>query len=404
MGKSRVLIVGGSGYLGRRLVKASLALGHPTYILQRREIGLDIEKIQILLNFKQQGARLVEASFSDHRSLVEAVKLVDVVVCALSGVHHRSHSILMQLKLVDAAKEAGNIKRFVPSEFGMDPARMAHALSPGRNTFDEKMVVRKAIEDAGIPHTYVSANCFAGYMVGGLCQFGSLMPTRDRVHLHGDGSVKAVFVDEDDVGTYTIKAVDDPRTLNKTLYIRPPENVLSQMELVKKWEKLIGKQLEKISISEEEFLASKKGCLTNFEIGEDGAEASKLYPEVKHQEMGKSRILIVGGSGHIGRRLVKASWALGHPTYILQRREIGLDIEKIEILLDFKHLGPRLVEASFFDHRSLVEAVKLVDVVVCAVSGVHHRGHSILMQLSLLMPSKKPATLRYIQMKTIASL
>ncbi|KAF3774850.1 Isoflavone reductase-like protein [Nymphaea thermarum] len=256
MEKSRVLIVGGSGYIGRGLVKASLALGHPTYVLQRPDIGLDIEKIQILLDFKQQGARLVEASFSDHRSLVEAVKLVDVVVCALSGVHHRSHSILMQLKLVDAAKEAGNIKRFVPSEYGIDPARMADALSPGRNTFDEKMVVSKSIEDAGIPHTYVSANCFAGYFVGGLCQLKPLIPTRDRVHLHGDGTV---FVDEDDVGTYTIKSVDDPRALNKTLYIRPPQNVMSQMELVKKWEKLIGKQLEKISISEEEFLASKKG-------------------------------------------------------------------------------------------------------------------------------------------------
>ncbi|CAN6461279.1 unnamed protein product [Victoria cruziana] len=299
MGKSRVLIVGGSGYLGRRLVKASLALGHPTYILQRREIGLDIEKIQILLDFKQQGARLVEASFSDHRSLVDAVKLVDVVVCAASGVHHRSHSILMQLKLVDAIKEAGNVKRFVPSEFGIDPARMADALSPGRNTFDEKMAVRKATENAGIPHTYVSANCFAGYFVGGLCQLKSLIPTTDRVYLHGDGGVKAVFLDEDDIGTYTIKAIDDPRTLNKTLYLRPPENIVSQMELVQLWEKLIGKQLEKISISQEEFLASKRaadevvqggmdhfyhvfyeGCLTNFEIGEDGEEASELYPEV----------------------------------------------------------------------------------------------------------------------------
>ncbi|CAN6461284.1 unnamed protein product [Victoria cruziana] len=193
MDESRVLIVGGSGYIGRRLVKASLALGHPTYILQRREIGLDIEKIQILLDFKQQGARLVEASFSDHRSLVDAVKLVDVVVCAASGVHHRSHSILMQLKLVDAIKEAGNVKRFVPSEFGMDPARMAHALSYGRNTFDEKMAVRKAIENAGIPHTYVSANCFAGYFVGGLCQLKILIPTTDRVYLHGDGSIKGII-------------------------------------------------------------------------------------------------------------------------------------------------------------------------------------------------------------------
>ena len=68
-----------------------------------------------------------------------------------------------------------------------------------------------------------------------------------------------VYMDEDDIGLYTIKTIDDPRTLNKTLNIRPPENILSQRELVEKWEKLIGKELQKISFSQEDFLASMKG-------------------------------------------------------------------------------------------------------------------------------------------------
>lgn len=110
MTKSKVLVVGGTGYIGKRIVKASLAAGHTTYVLQRPEIGLDIDKLQMLLSFKEQGAQLVEASFSDHRSLVEAVREVDVVICTMSGVHFRSHNILLQLKLVDAIKEAGNIK------------------------------------------------------------------------------------------------------------------------------------------------------------------------------------------------------------------------------------------------------------------------------------------------------
>lgn len=110
MAKSKVLVVGGTGYLGKRIVKACLHQGHATYILQRPEIGLDIDKLQMLLSFKEQGAHLVEASFTDHQSLVDAVKLVDVVICTVSGVHFRSHHILMQLKLVEAIKEAGNIK------------------------------------------------------------------------------------------------------------------------------------------------------------------------------------------------------------------------------------------------------------------------------------------------------
>ncbi|MED6144407.1 hypothetical protein PIB30_015411 [Stylosanthes scabra] len=290
--KSKVLIVGGTGYLGKRLVKASLVEGHETYVLYRPEIGVDIEKVQLLLSFKEQGAKLVTGSLHDHQSLVNAVKQVDVVISAISGVHIRSHQILLQLKL-----------RFLPSEFGTDPARMEHALEPGRVTFDDKMVVRKAIEDANIPHTYVSANCFAGYFLGGLYQLGTIMPSRDSVILYGDGSVKAITVDEDDIAKYTIKSIDDPRTLNKTVYIRPPENILSQLEIVQIWEQLIGKELKKSSISAEQFLSSMKGqsyaeqvgmvhyyhvcfegCLANFEIKEedDGVEACKLYPEVKY--------------------------------------------------------------------------------------------------------------------------
>uniref|UniRef100_A0A0E0ML63 NmrA-like domain-containing protein n=1 Tax=Oryza punctata TaxID=4537 RepID=A0A0E0ML63_ORYPU len=304
MEKSRVLIVGATGYIGRRIVAASLAEGHPTYVLLRPEIGLDIDKLQMLLAFKAQGARLVEASLDDHEGLVAAIRQVDVVVSAMSGVHFRSHNLMLQLKLVEAIKIAGNVKRFVPSEFGMDPSRMGNAVEPGRVTFDEKMAIRRAIEDANIPHTYVSANCFAAYFCPNLCQMKTLLPPKERVGVYGDGNVKVFFVDENDVGTYTIKSIDDPTTLNKTIYIRPQDNCLTQNELITKWEKLTGKSLEKFHIPGDEFLASMKdldfanqvglghyyhifyeGCLTNFEIGDSGAEATQLYPQVQYTSM-----------------------------------------------------------------------------------------------------------------------
>ncbi|KAF5182681.1 Pinoresinol reductase [Thalictrum thalictroides] len=298
----KVLVIGGSGYIGRRIVKASLAQGHTTYVLFRPETANDIDKLQMLLCFKQQGAILIEGSFSDSTSLLNAVKQVDVVICTMSGTH--SQNITLQLKLVDAIKEAGNVKRFLPSEFGMDPSRMGHALEPGRDTFDKKMIVRKAIQDAGIPFTYISANCFGGFFAGNLSQMGPFIPSREKVCLYGDGNVKAIYLDEEDVATYTIKTIDDPRTLNKTLYLRPQQNIISQKELVGMWEKLIGKELEKTSITAEDFLASMKemnydgqviighlyhiffeGCLANFEISEGGEEASKLYPEVRYTRM-----------------------------------------------------------------------------------------------------------------------
>ncbi|XP_010540735.1 PREDICTED: pinoresinol reductase 1-like [Tarenaya hassleriana] len=302
-GKTRVLVVGGTGYIGKRIVRACLAEGHETYVLQRPEIGLDIEKVQMLMSFKKLGAKLVEGSFSDHRSLVSAVKLADVVISAMSGVHFRSHNILLQLKLIDAIKEAGNVKRFLPSEYGMDPSRMGKALPPGRETFDEKMEVRKAIEAAGIPHTYVLGACFAAYFAGNLSQMETLIPPKETVNIYGDGNVKVVFVDEDDMARYIAKTVNDPRTVNKTVYVRPPDNVLTHMELVGIWEKLSGKELHKTHVHAQDFLSNMKymekaeqagighfyhiyyeGCLTDYEVGED-EEASKLYPQVKYTRM-----------------------------------------------------------------------------------------------------------------------
>ncbi|KAK1375054.1 NmrA domain-containing protein [Heracleum sosnowskyi] len=236
--KSKVLVVGGTGYIGKTIVKASLAQGHITYVLQRPEIGLDIDKLQILLSFKKKGARLVKASFSDHKSLVNAVNQVDVVICTMSGVHFRSHNITMQLKLVDAIKEAGNIKRFLPSEFGMDPARMVNALEPGRTEY--------------------------AYTVMAMLKW---------------------FMDEEDIATYTIKSIDDPRTLNKTLYIRPKENILSQMQLIDKWERLSGNKLKKLNISAEDFLDSMKGMDYASQVGNGSEEASELYPEVEYIRM-----------------------------------------------------------------------------------------------------------------------
>ena len=68
-----------------------------------------------------------------------------------------------------------------------------------------------------------------------------------------------VFLAEEDVGTYTIKTVDDPRTLNKTLYMKPPANIYSFNDLVSLWEKKTGKTLEKIYLPEEEVLKRIQG-------------------------------------------------------------------------------------------------------------------------------------------------
>ncbi|KAK2632602.1 hypothetical protein EUGRSUZ_L01334, partial [Eucalyptus grandis] len=232
----------------------------------------------------------------DQESLLNAIKQVDVVISAVG------HAQLAdQDRIVAAIKAAGNIKRFLPSEFGNDVDRV-HAVEPAKSAFAIKAKIRRLIEAEEIPYTYVSSNFFAGRFLPTLSQPGATAPPRDKVVILGDGNVKAVFNKEDDIGTYTIKAVDDPRTLNKILYIRPPANTYSFNDLVSLWERKIGKTLERVYVPEEQVLKNiqeaavplnvilsishsvfVKGDHTNFEIEPSfGVEASELYPDVKY--------------------------------------------------------------------------------------------------------------------------
>lgn len=80
------------------------------------------------------------------------------------------------------------MQHFLPSEFSMDPSQMGHALELGRVTFDEKMEIRKAIEEANISHTYVSVSFFAGYSCPNHCQMRTLLPPKEKFHVYGVGA------------------------------------------------------------------------------------------------------------------------------------------------------------------------------------------------------------------------
>ncbi|OAY25201.1 phenylcoumaran benzylic ether reductase Betv6 [Manihot esculenta] len=295
--KSKILVIGATGYIGKFIVDASAKLGHPTFAFVRESTASsNPEKSKLIQSFKSSGVTLIYGDIHDHESLVKAIKQVDVVISTVAGLQ-----LPDQVKIIAAIKEAGNVKRFLPSEFGTDVDRV-HPVEPAASNFGLKAKIRRAIEAEEIPYTYVVSNGFAGYFLPSLGQPNAQVPPRDKVVILGDGNTKAIIVAEEDVATYTIKAVDDPRTLNKILYMRPSANILSFNEIVALWEKKIAKTLEKIYVPESQLLkniedasppmnlilavchsALVKGDATNFEIEASfGVEASQLYPEVKY--------------------------------------------------------------------------------------------------------------------------
>lgn len=62
-----------------------------------------------------------------------------------------------------------------------------------------------------------------------------------------------------DIGKFTMKSIDDARTLNKCVHFRPSSNLLNVNELASLWEKKINRELPRVTISEDDLLSAAKG-------------------------------------------------------------------------------------------------------------------------------------------------
>ncbi|XP_030940448.1 isoeugenol synthase 1-like [Quercus lobata] len=291
--KSKIMVFGATGYLGKYMVKASVSKGHPTFAYVRPiKPNADPSKLGQHKEFEALGVTIIQGDLDEHEKLVAALSQVDVVISTLAVPQH-----LEQFKIIKAMKEAGTIKRFVPSEFGNEVDRVS-GLPPFEALLANKRKIRRATEEAGISYTYVSANSFAAYFVDYL-----LHPheNRDEVVVYGSGEAKAVLNYEEDVAAYTVKAATDPRVGNRVIVYRPPGNIVSQLDLISSWEKKTGRTLKKINVPEEEIVKLSetlsfpdnvpvailhnifiKGDQTSFELTANDLEASQLYPDHKY--------------------------------------------------------------------------------------------------------------------------
>ncbi|KAJ7957101.1 putative Isoflavone reductase [Quillaja saponaria] len=263
--KSKILVFGASGYLGKYIVKASISQGHPTYAYVRPiKPDASPSKLQVLKEFESLGITVFQGELNDHEKLVSVIKQVDGVISALAVPQYMD-----QLNIIKAIEEAGNIKRFIPSEFGNEVDRV-RGLPPFDALLENKRKIRRATEEAGIPFTYVSANSLAAYFVDYL-----LHPNekRQEIVVYGTGEAKVVLNYEEDVAAYTVKAVTDPK-VSQLKRVHVPEE-----EIVKLTETLPYPDNIPVAVLHNIFV---KGDQMSFELTDKDLEASKLYPDYKY--------------------------------------------------------------------------------------------------------------------------
>ena len=148
--QNEILVAGGTGDLGGRIIKALLEQGAQVRSIVRPETGA--EKTDKL---KQQGVNVIPVSISDHEALLKACTGLSCIVSAYAGL--RDVIVDAQSLLLDAAITAG-VSRFIPSDYSTDFTQ----LKDGDNrNFDLRREFMQRIDQATITATSVFNGAFA---------------------------------------------------------------------------------------------------------------------------------------------------------------------------------------------------------------------------------------------------
>ncbi|XP_062115051.1 leucoanthocyanidin reductase-like [Humulus lupulus] len=296
------MIVGSTGFIGRFVAEACLESGLiPTYLLVRPSPNSPPSKAATINFLQNKGATIIHGCIKDQKLMEKILKeyKIEVVISTIGG-----GGILDQLILVDAIKAVGTVKRFLPSEFGHDVDR-ADPVEPGLGMYIEKRRVRRAVEEAGIPYTYICCNSIVAWPYHHNTHPADLLPPLDEFLIYGDGTVKAYFVAGCDIGKFTIKAMNDVRTVKKGVHFRPPSNLFNINDLASLWETKIGRTLPRIVMTEDDLLTAAKvlpvpanivasfthdifikGCQISYSLDKPSdEEVCALYPETPFQSI-----------------------------------------------------------------------------------------------------------------------
>jgi NmrA-like family len=197
--KSIILVAGGTGNLGGRIVKALIARGAEVRAIVRN--GSEPEKIETLTEL---GAKVIAVNMSDAEALKQACQGASCVVSALSGLHEVI--VDSQTKLLDAAIAAG-VPRFIPSDFASDFTK----LPEGENrNFDLRKEFHRYLDKSSIAATSILNGAFADILGYGTPLYD--VKNHSVGYWGNKSDWKIDFTTMDNTADYTAAAAIDPST------------------------------------------------------------------------------------------------------------------------------------------------------------------------------------------------
>jgi uncharacterized protein YbjT (DUF2867 family) len=223
-----ILIVGGSGYLGRELASRLIAGGRPVRIMTRNPASVE--------QLREAGATVVKGDLIDPASVARACEGVDVVYAAAHSLpgrgKYRSEAVddAGHRGLIDAAKAAG-AGHFI--YFSVLDPRPDHPI----DFFRTKYRIEEYLKESGMNYTILRASAFMELHVHNLNGKGIL--DKGKTSLLGTGNKPRNYIAVRDVAWFGIRALTDESLKNRTLEIGGPDHATAN-EVAELYGKLAG--------------------------------------------------------------------------------------------------------------------------------------------------------------------
>ncbi len=230
--KSVIIVAGGTGKLGQRIVWHLRQNGAEVRALVRR--GGPGETALAFL--REQGATLVEVDFKDAAGLANACTGGTCLVSAVSGL--RDVIVDTQTQLLQAALEAG-IPRFIPSDYCIDYTKLP--VGSNRN-LDLRREFNEQLNKAPIVATSILNGMFTDLLTG---QAPVVLFGPKRIMYWGDAGKLLDFTTMEDTAAYTAMAALDSTTPR---YLRVAGDVADVMDLKNAATQVTGKSFKLLRV------------------------------------------------------------------------------------------------------------------------------------------------------------
>jgi uncharacterized protein YbjT (DUF2867 family) len=232
-----ILVTGGTGFVGSRIVHALRAEERPVRCLVRRPEGAG--------KLRAWGCELLQGDVTDPDSLKRAVEGCDTVihlVALIQGKPEDFDGVMTRgtADLVQAAEQAG-VRRFVlMSALGTTEA--TRELTP---YYRAKWAMEQTVQDSPLAHTIFRPSFVFGRDGGVLPTFVRLVRYSPVTPVIGSGTQRIQPIWIEDVAAYYAKSVDLPAAEGRTFEIAGPD-IVTWDELYSRIASILGKRRAKM--------------------------------------------------------------------------------------------------------------------------------------------------------------